>query len=171
MTLGERIASVFQLEDDTWHRHANPWSVWSRTTVLPVLILAAWSRVWLGWGALVPGVLAVLWTWLNPRLFGPPESMDRWASKAVLGERVWINRDEEPVPARHRLVPHVLNGVSGTGMLVVVWGVVRLSVWPTLLGAVLVYAGKLWFLDRMVWLYEDVEEKKTESQQGENSPR
>ncbi|MFB6247207.1 MAG: DUF6653 family protein [Salinibacter sp.] len=31
-----------------------------------------------------------------------------------------------------------------------VWGVVRLTVWPTLFGAALVCAGKLWFLDRMV---------------------
>jgi len=27
--------------------------------------------------------------------------------------------------------------------------------WPTLLGSVLICCGKLWFLDRMVWLYED----------------
>lgn len=171
MTLGERIAVVFQLDENAWHRHANPWSVWTRTTVLPVLILVAWSRVWLGWGALGPGVLALLWMWLNPRVFGPPEHMDHWASKAVLGERVWIHRDETPVPARHRLVPHVLNVVSGIGMLVVLWGVVCLSIWPTLLGAVLVYAGKLWFLDRMVWLYEDVEGENIESHQEGKSPR
>jgi hypothetical protein len=41
-------------------------------------------------------------------------------------------------------------------MIAVVWGVVRLAVWPTLFGAVLVYTGKLWLLDRMAWLYEDV---------------
>ena len=104
----------------------------------------------------MPGAIALLWTGLNPRLFGKPTALDTWASKCVLGERLWINRDETPVPERHRLVPSVLNAVSGIGLLVVIWGVVRLSVWPTLLGAVLVYAGKLWFLDRMVWLYEDM---------------
>jgi hypothetical protein len=144
------------MDEDTWARHANPWSVWSRTTVLPVLILAAWSRVWIGEWALVPVAVGLLWTGLNPRLFGRPESMENWASKAVLGERVWINRDEEPVPQHHRLAPNLLNAVSGIGVLVVGWGVVRLAVWPTLFGAALVYAGKLWFLDRMVWLYEDV---------------
>jgi len=79
MTLGKRIAALFGMDDETWMRHANPWSVWSRATVLPVLILAAWSRVWIGWGALVPGVLAVLWMGANPRLFGPPASFDSWA--------------------------------------------------------------------------------------------
>jgi hypothetical protein len=156
MTTGDRIATLFQMDDETWTHHANPWSVWSRTTVLPALILAGWSRVWIGWWALLPGALALLWTWLNPRLFGKPASLDNWASKAVLGERIWVKRDEEPVPERHRLAPNVLNAVSAVGTLLVIWGVVRLAVWPTLLGAVLVYAGKLWFLDRMVWLHEDV---------------
>ena len=153
MSAGARIAALFRMDDDTWERHANPWSVWTRTTVLPAFILAAWSRVWIGWGALGPGALALLWTWLNPRLFGRPASLDSWASRAVLGERVWIDRDE--VPAHHRLAPRILNAVSGVGMLFVIWGVARLAVWPTLFGAALVYAGKLWFLDRMVWLYEE----------------
>jgi hypothetical protein len=74
----------------------------------------------------------------------------------TLGNRIWIDRDDRSVPERHRVVPHVLNAIGGVGMLVVGWGVVRLAVWPTLLGTTLVYAGKLWFLDRMVWLYEDV---------------
>jgi len=158
MTLGKRIASLFRMDDDTWVRHANPWSVWSRTTVLPVLIGAAWSRVWIGWWALVPAAGALLWMWFNPRLFGAPSSLDTWASKAVMGERVWMNRDEVPVPARHRLLPNVLNGVNGIGSLVVGWGVVQLAVWPTVFGAALIYAGKLWFLDRMVWLYEDMKD-------------
>lgn len=155
MSAGARIAALFRMDDDTWARHANPRSVWSRTTVLPVLILAAWSRVWIGWWALGPGAAALLWTWGNPRLFGRPASLDNWASKSVLGERIWIHRDEVPVPDHHRLAPNILNTVSGIGTLFVIWGVVRLAVWPTLFGAALVYAGKLWFLDRMVWLYED----------------
>jgi len=50
----------------------------------------------------------------------------------------------------------VLNDVTAVGTAFVVWGLVTLEVWPTFLGSVLVYYGKLWFLDRMVWLYEDV---------------
>ena len=154
----ESIASAFAMDDAAWARHANPWSVWTRTTVLPALILAAWSRVWLGWWALVPVALALVWTWLNPHLFAPPTSTDNWASKSVLGERVWMNRNRVPVPVHHRRVPHVLNAVAGVGMLFVLAGVVRLALWPTLFGAALVYAGKLWYLDRMVWLYEDMKD-------------
>ena len=144
------------MDDATWLRHANPWSVWTRASVLPLVILAVWSRDWLGSWSWVAIALSVLWMWLNPRIFRRPGSMDNWASRGVLGERVWLNRDVVPVPKRHRIVPHVLNGVTAVGTVFVVWGLVTLSVWPTLLGSVLVYFGKLWFLDRMVWLYQDV---------------
>ncbi len=65
------------------------------------------------------------------------------------------------MPQRHRLAPHILNAVAGIGNLVVAWGVVQLELWPTMLGATLAYAGKLWFLDRMVWLYEDTKDATT----------
>jgi hypothetical protein len=68
----------------------------------------------------------------------------------------WLSRDLVPVPARHRIVPHVLNSVTAVGAALIVWGLATLAVWPTLLGSALVFCGKLWFLDRMVWLYEDV---------------
>lgn len=162
MAIEERIADIFGMNEETWARHANPWSVWTRTTVLPPLILAAWSRVWLGWWAVLPFVLAVLWAWLNPRLFPAPRSTDNWASKAVLGERVWLNRKKVPVPARHRTVPNVLSIVAALGAVPIIWGVVTLAVWPTLFGAALIYLAKLWFIDRMVWLYEDMRDATPE---------
>ncbi|MFW5697755.1 MAG: DUF6653 family protein [Fimbriimonadaceae bacterium] len=39
---------------------------------------------------------------------------------------------------------------------------VTLQIWPTVLGTVVVYLGKMWFLDRMVWLYEEMSEKNSE---------
>jgi len=156
MTLERKLASLFRMDDETWNRHANPWSVISRNTALPLLIIAFWSRVWLGWYALIPVIIALVWTWINPRLFSVPDSFDHWSSKAVFGERVWLNRDQVPVPVHHRRAPHILSAISAVGMLLVIWGVLALDTWPTLLGAVMVYLGKLWFLDRMVWLYLDM---------------
>ena len=52
---------------ETWLRHAHPWSVVLRNTVLPILIIMFWSRMWLGWWAVLPVALALLWTWFNPR--------------------------------------------------------------------------------------------------------
>ncbi|WFB35085.1 hypothetical protein P3T73_13040 [Kiritimatiellota bacterium B12222] len=157
-----QLSKLFAMSDATWERHAHPWSVWTLFTVLPVLIIAIWSRVWLGgwaWGLVV---LAVFWTWINPRMFRKPISTDHWASKAVLGERVWMNRKQVPVPPCHRIAPNVLSGVTGIGVLFLIWGLWKLNVWSTVTGSVLIYAGKVWFLDRMVWLYEDMKNANPE---------
>jgi hypothetical protein len=158
VTIERKIAGIFAMDDEAWLRHANPWSVALRNTVLPILVIAFWSRLWLGWYAAVPVALALLWTWYNPRIFPAPASLDHWASKAVMGERVWLNRDRVPVPEHHRAVPHILSGIAGTGMLLVFWGVFAFDPWPALSGMVLVYCGKLWFLDRMAWLWEDMKD-------------
>ena len=110
----------------------------------------------------MPTAIAIAWTWLNPRIFPEPRSTDNWASKAVLGERVWLNRKEIPIPKHHRIVPNILTGVSGVGLPFVIWGVWRLEIWQTLVGCILVYAGKLWFLDRMVWIYEEMKDANQE---------
>lgn len=159
MTLERKLASALSMDDAAWLRHANPWSVWTRASVLPLVILAVWSRHWLGAWSYVAILASIAWMWANPRVFRRPKSMSNWASRGVLGERVWLNRDVIPVPDRHRIVPHVLNGVTAIGAVFVAWGLIELAVWPALLGSVLVYCGKLWFLDRMVWLYEDMVEQ------------
>jgi hypothetical protein len=42
--------------------------------------------------------------------------------------------------------------------MLVIWGVYRLDAFATILGTVIAYMGKLWFLDRMVWLWEDMKD-------------
>ena len=42
------------------------------------------------------------------------------------------------------------------GMILAIYGIVMLYVWPAILGIALAYLGKSWYLDRMVWLYEDM---------------
>lgn len=167
-TLGNRLrqqmADSFAMSDEVWQRHANPWSVWTRNTVLPLLVLALWSRVWLGMWSIFAIAAAVFWMWLNPRLFEPPISTNNWASKAVLGERVLLKQDQIPIPAHHQRMATILNLVAALGIPFLVWGVTALQIWPTLFGSGLIYAGKLWFLDRMVWLYEDMKDESQEYQ-------
>jgi hypothetical protein len=45
------LERLMAMDDRVWRRHANPWSGWTRVTVLPLLVLAIWSRVWIGWWA------------------------------------------------------------------------------------------------------------------------
>src|SRR5919112_1153956 len=63
------MARAFGLKGDSWMRHANPTSVWTRFAALPLLAVAIWSRDWFGWLSLLPiGVSFLdygLWV-LNP---------------------------------------------------------------------------------------------------------
>ncbi len=144
------------MDDATWMRHANPLSVWTRFSCLPMIVLAIWSRVWLGWWALLPLALALLWTWANPRVFPPPASTNTWASHGTFGERVFLNRKAVPIPAHHERWAFVLAGLSAVGLVPLVWGLWALDVALTILGLVLVVLPKVWFVDRMVWLYQDM---------------
>ncbi len=164
MTIEQKIANLFNMDDKTWRRHANPWSVFTRTSALPLIVLAVWSRVWLGWWSLPFIALSILWTWLNPRIFRQPKTTNHWASRGVFGERVWLNRKNVPVPERHRNFPNILSVVSAVGTLFVVWGVIMLDLWPTIFGNVVAILSKYWFLDRMVWLYEDMKDTYPEYQ-------
>ena len=158
MAWEQRIARAFAMDEATWARHANPWSGWTRVATLPLLVLALWSRAWIGpWWAAALVLVLLGWTWVNPRAFPPPRSTANWMSRGVLGERHWLASGTVPIPPHHRRVPTLLAALAATGLPVLAWGVAMLEVWPTLLGLVLAMLGKLWFVDRMVWLQRDME--------------
>ena len=148
------------MSDAVWERHANPLSVWTRYPCLPLLALAIWSRVWIGSWAWIPVVLTLLWIWLNPRVFPIPSSIDNWASKSVLGERLWLNRDQAPIVMRHRAVISVSNSVAAVGAILCVYGLVILDSYHVTYGILLTLIGKSWFLDRMVWIYQDARDSR-----------
>jgi len=93
---------------------------------------------------------------MNPRVFHKPETTDNWASKSVLGERVWLNRKTIPVPGHHYREIYLAAAISAIGALICVYGLIALSIWPTILGIVIVILGKSWFLDLMVKLYDEM---------------
>ena len=155
--LGSMIASAFLMTDDVWARHANPWSVWTRVASGPLPFIALWSHVWFGWPLALILFLAVgIWLWLNPRVFPPPASTDNWASRAVFGERVWLNRANVPIPPEHATAAFLLGIATGLGAVVALVGAIAASGSALLLGLAVMYLGKLWFCDRMVWLYGDM---------------
>ncbi|WP_298429424.1 DUF6653 family protein [uncultured Jannaschia sp.] len=145
---------MMAMDDATWRRHANPWSVWSRFTVLPLLVLAIWSRVWLGWWALLPIALALGWNWLNPRVFPPVDRLGGWAGRAVMGERIFLEHRSEIAP-HHRRAATVLTWASAAGAVPLVVGLWALWWEGAVFGTLLAALPKVWFCDRMVWIYED----------------
>lgn len=151
--LAERL---MRMDDAAWERHASPLSVWTRVAALPLLVLAIWSRVWLGGWCLVPVAAVLVFVYVNPRLFPAPARRDSWAARATYGERLFLARRQRPVPRHHQRAALVLTAVSVAGILPLAHGLWRLEVWPTLFGLALVMGGKLWFCDRMVWLHDDL---------------
>jgi hypothetical protein len=115
------LERLMAMDDGVWRRHANPWSGWTRVTVLPLLVLAIWSRVWIGWWALLLVLLVCVWTWLNPRVFPEPRNLDAWMTRGVLGERVFLEHRDE-VAAEHVRIAKALSWLSLPGALVMIWG-------------------------------------------------
>ncbi len=160
-SLGLGSERMMAMKDATWDKHANPWSGWSRASVLPLLALAAWSRVWIGWWALVPALAVLLWTWLNPRLFPAPVSINNWMSKGVMGERLWLAQRDGAAPTHHTSILRVLLIVVSLGSAMLLAGLVMLDLTLTMTGLAVAMLGKFWILDRMVWIYAENEAIKT----------
>jgi hypothetical protein len=148
------LARAMAMDETAWRRHANPWSVWTRIPIGPALILALYARAWIGWWCLVPVAGLAAWTWVNPRAFPPPATLDSWASRGVLGERRLLDRGRRPIPRGHLVAARATAAISLAGLPPAVYGIATLNPWAATLGAALVVCGKLWFVDRMVWLEE-----------------
>ena len=157
-TSERRVARLFGLKGDSWQRHANPLSVWTRFAVLPLLALAVWSRDWIGWWSLAAVVLVLAFMLVNPLLFGEPRSTRNWASKGVFGEHIWSDRDTVQLPPQflRSRVPAIAQVVQVIGLAFMAYGLVELDLLTLLAGLVIVQFAKAWYLDRMVLLFEDM---------------
>jgi hypothetical protein len=155
-------AALFRMDERAWERHANPWSVWTRMAAFPALMLALWSAHWIGWYAALPIAAMTIFLWLNPRLFPPPASTRSWASRAVLGERVYFLRTLHPVPVEHSNAATLLGIGAAVGALFMVAGLLTREPLTFLAGGAAAFVFKLWFVDRMVWLYDEMSERVEE---------
>jgi len=155
MDLFRSAERLMGMNDAVWARHANPWSVYTRFTCLPLLVLAIYSRTWIGLWAVPLTALALFWIWYNPRAFAPARQWDTWAAHVTLGERIWIDRRQD-VPAHHAAWARGLSLAAVPGALVMIWGLWHLAPAATVYGTLLTILPKVWFCDRMVWLYRDL---------------
>lgn len=157
------LAQAFGLKGDSWMRHANPVSVWTRFLVVPMLIVSIWSRDWIGWLSLLPIGLSLVWMVVNPLFFKQPRSTRNWASKGVLGERIWTEGDKSSFPPQFQSKATSVAAVyQSMGMAVMAYGLVVLSPLATVAGLLIVQGGKAWFIDRMVLLFDDMKGRNPE---------
>ena len=157
-TSDTKLARLFGLQGEGWLRHANPWSVWTRFAVLPLLAVSIGSRDWIGWWSLLPIALVLAFMVVNPVLFPKPASTRNWASKGVFGERIWADRTKVELPDQFRSsrVAKVTYLFQVVGMAVLAWGLVELDLLAVVAGLVITQCAKAWFIDRMVLLFEDM---------------
>ncbi len=125
-----------------WKRHINPWSGWSRMLTFPFLFIAVWYHNWIALA------VVIVWYAVNPFLFPEPKSTDNFMSKAVLGEKLWTEK------IRTRF-PNVLNVCNGIFFVVALYASYRNMLWHVVYSAILSLTFKMWFLDRMVFIYEE----------------
>ncbi len=152
------LAALMQMDERVWERHANPWSVWTRLATFPFLMFAIWSWHWIGWLCLFPLALLALWLWLNPRIFPPPVSTQSWASRAVLGERVFLLRMMHPVPVEHTNAATLLGVATSVSGFLMAAGFLAAEPITFTVGGLFLIIFKLWLCDRMAWLFDEMSE-------------
>lgn len=147
MNISEGIARVFAMDDLSWRRHANPWSVWTRLAAVPAGVAAVWSRDWIGWWAVLPIAAVVGWLFANTKVFRPVDA-GSWSADGIHGERRWVEQPHR-VPSRHRTVLRWLIALGLASGVLLAYGLVTLQVWPTATGTVGLLLAQLWRIDRM----------------------
>jgi hypothetical protein len=75
-----------------------------------------------------------------------------------------LKHPKAEIPRHHRTAIGILKLVISAGFLLAVYGLVALHLWLAIFGTVITILGKTWFLDRMVWLYQDMCEENSEYQ-------
>jgi len=132
----------------------------NQAPLLLLFTIACWSRAWIGWFFLIPLAVIAAWTFLNPRVFPKPRSTRSWASRGVFGERIMVSRREYcvEIPEHHVKAAFTLTMLSLAGAILLLYGVVALEPLTTVAGCITAYLGKLWYVDRMVWLFEDLKD-------------
>ena len=136
------------MKNKTWARHSNPLSGWSRVVGFFVMMYAIYIHNW--W--LLGGV--VVFIAVNPLIFPKPKKQTQWMSRAVLGEQIYTKGK-----VLRWDFPTLLNLGNGIFFILGVWGAWyqywEIAVFGTILSSVF----KLWFLDRMVFLYDESNKK------------
>jgi hypothetical protein len=130
------------MKEQTWKRHSNPWSVWTRVLTYPLVYVPIWNR---SWRQAVP---VSTWFLLNPRLFPPPQDNSSWAARSVLGEQIWTRKLRADLPT-------ALNMFSALFFLVALYSAYARRLRELLTFGGLALGFKLWFLEYMVTYHDD----------------
>ena len=101
---------IKRLLREVFRYHSNPWSAWTRLLSVPLVFVPIWTRSWR------EGAIVVVWLIVNPIMFREPNNDKAWATRAMLGEEMWIA--ERPLERAMALgVGATAFGLGGVGSL------------------------------------------------------
>jgi hypothetical protein len=80
------MSAIARVRRAIFARHANPWSAWTRWASTPLVLVPAWTR------RRSHAVLVGAWLAMNPVIFPKVSDERNWATRAMLGEELWITR-------------------------------------------------------------------------------
>ena len=132
---------IKRLLRELFRHHSNPWSAWTRLLSLPLVFLTIWKRSWR------EGAIVVVWLIVNPIMFGEPKNDKAWATRAMLGEEMWITKR----PLDRAMALNIGATAFGLGG---VWGAYKRRLWPTAVCTVGQVGLLLAFWREMVLYYE-----------------
>jgi hypothetical protein len=118
---------------EVFRYHSSPWSAWTRLLSVPLVFVPIWNRSWR------QGAIVLVWLIANPIVFPQPKDDKAWATRAMLGEEMWIaKRPLDRAMAfsvgatafnlggvwgayKRRLLPTVVCTVGQVGLLLAYW--------------------------------------------------
>lgn len=150
---------MMAMDESAWSRHANPMSGYTRIAGGSALFFALYSAHWIGWWSLLPIALTVAWLVVNPRAFPPPKTADKWMTRGVLGERVFLNRKAVPIPEGFVIANGITTALAALFSVLAIWGVVTGDFWFAFTAWHGAAVSKLWFVDRCAWLFDTMKDR------------
>lgn len=157
MDILKAAEKLMSMDEKAWQRHSSPLSVYSRFSILPLFTVVLAFRDELGWWTLAALLLVSVWTWLNPRVFSAPKKTNNWASMGTFGERIYLNRHkEEVIPLHHLNMCRIIIALQVIGVPFWCFAIYTMSYDLMALSTLWLMFTKTWFVDRMVWVYQDV---------------
>jgi hypothetical protein len=142
------------MSEETWLRHANPWSGFTRIITYPLLFIPIWylqeflEDPIINWYPVLGIIIVTIWFWLNPRIFPRPKNYNNWLSKGVLGEKLWTSKK------RYKDSNLLLSFLTTPFFIIALYTTYMKMFWETMFFAGFAFILKLWFIDRMVFYYE-----------------
>jgi hypothetical protein len=78
------VFTAEKVDQKTFERHSNPWSARTRLLSTPLVLVPFWTR------SRKHAALVGTWVLLNPIVFPKPTNDSAWATRAMLGEEMWV---------------------------------------------------------------------------------